>query len=178
MDIGISIVIIICSILFGCLATLLVLALSSKFKKGSDLLARVKHTRISEEASEEEIKDIVADNKELIDDEKRMIREIIDLGDTTVREVMQPRVDMLLVEEQETVKQAIERMQGTGYSRLPIYKEDYDTIVGTTYYKDLINPLLDGKEDDPVGNYAKEALFVPETKEIYPLLSEDRKSVV
>ena len=46
--------------------------------------------------SEEEIKDIVADNDELADDEKRMIHDIIDLGDMSVQEIMQPRVDMIM----------------------------------------------------------------------------------
>ena len=122
--------------------------------------------------SEEEIKYMVTDNEELIDDEKRMIHEIIDLGDTTVREAMQPRVDMILVEDTETVRQAVERMRGTGYSRLPVYHEDYDSIVGIVHYKDLIEPLMDGKEDEPVSKYAFEAMFVPETKALYPLLSE------
>ena len=122
--------------------------------------------------SEEEIKYIVKDNDELLDDEKRMIHDILDLGDMTVREVMQPRVDMMFVEDIETVRQAVDRMRGTGYSRLPVYHEDYDTIVGIVNYKDLVAPILDGKGDEPVGPYAYEALFVPETKDIYPLLSE------
>ena len=59
--------------------------------------------------SEEEIKDIVADNDELADDEKRMIHDIIDLGDMSVHEIMQPRVDMIMVEDTETVRTAVER---------------------------------------------------------------------
>ena len=122
--------------------------------------------------SEEEIRDIVASNDELLDDEKRMIHEIIDLGDTTVREIMQPRVDMILVEDCETVRHTIDRMRGTGYSRLPVYHEDSDAIVGIVHYKDLIDPLLEDKDDDLVGDYAYEAMFVPETKDVYPLLTE------
>ena len=122
--------------------------------------------------SEEEIKQIVTDNPELLDDEKRMIREIIDLGDMTVREIMTPRVDMMLAEDTETVRQVLDRMRGTGYSRLPVYHEDSDRIVGIAHFKDLISPLMDGKEDDPVEKYMFGAFFVPETKDIYPLLSE------
>lgn len=85
--------------------------------------------------SEEEIKDIVADNDELADDEKRMIHDIIDLGDMSVHEIMQPRVDMIMVEDTETVRTAVERMHGTGYSRLPIFHEDADHIIGIVHYR-------------------------------------------
>ncbi|MDR0515065.1 MAG: hemolysin family protein [Coriobacteriaceae bacterium] len=122
--------------------------------------------------SEDQIKYLVTDAPELEDAEKRMIHEIIDLGDTTVREIMTPRVDMMFVEDTETVRAAIERMRGTGYSRLPVFHEDYDRIVGIAHIKDLVSPLLEGKEEEAVGRYAFEAFFVPETKGIYPLLSE------
>ena len=122
--------------------------------------------------SEEEIKDIVADNDELADDEKRMIHDIIDLGDMSVHEIMQPRVDMIMVEDTETVRTAVERMHGTGYSRLPIFHEDADHIIGIVHYKNLVGPLIDGREDDLAAKYAFEPLFVPETKDIFPLLKE------
>ena len=122
--------------------------------------------------SEEEIKDIVADNDEIGADEKRMIHEIIDLGDMSVHEIMQPRVDMIMAEDTETVRAAVERMHGTGYSRLPIYHEDADHIVGIVHYKNLIGPLIDGNEGDPASKYAFEPMFVPESKDIFPLLKE------
>ncbi len=122
--------------------------------------------------SEDEIKDMVTENEELADDEKRMIHEIIDMGDTVAHEIMTPRADMMTVEDTETVLQAIERMRGTGYSRLPVYHEDHDYICGIVKYKDLLTPLLEGRENDPVGPYAQEAFFVPESKDILPLLSE------
>lgn len=115
---------------------------------------------------------MVADNEELLDDEKRMIHEIIDLGDTTVHEIMQPRVDMILAEDTDTVRATIERMHGTGYSRLPVFHGDIDSIVGIVHYKDLVAPLMEGRGGDPVRKYAYEPLFVPETKDIFPLLSE------
>ena len=146
--------------------------LTSASADGISALLRIKSADERQDVSEEEIKYMVTDNKELLDDEKRMIHEIIELGDTTVREVMQPRVDMILVEDVETVKQTLDRMRGTGYSRLPVYREDYDNIVGIAHYKDLVAPLMDGKADEEVGKYAYEAMFVPESKALYPLLSE------
>lgn len=125
-----------------------------------------------ESASEEEIKDMVADTQELEAAEKRMIHEIMDLRDMSVREIMKPRVDMMLVEGAETGRAALERMRGTGYSRLPVYTDDIDGITGIVHYKDLIGPLMDGRIDEPVTKFMYGPLFVPETKDVLPLLGE------
>jgi len=122
--------------------------------------------------SEDEIKDMVADNDELLDDEKRMINDILDLADMTVREIMKPRVDMIMAEDVEPARTALERMRGTGYSRLPVYHDDMDNIVGIVHYKDLVPPLMDGKDDEPVTKFMFEPLFVPESKDVMPLLGE------
>ena len=147
-------------------------ALTSASANGLSRLLRIKNADERQSVSEEEIKYMVTDNDELLPDEKRMIHDILDLGDMTVHEIMQPRVDMILVEDTETVRQAVDRMRGTGYSRLPVFHEDSDRIVGIVHYKDLVGPLMDGKENEPVADYAYEALFVPETKDLFPLLSE------
>lgn len=141
-----------------------------KREKGGffDLFGRSARNQVSEE----EIKDMVADNDELLEDEKRMIRDILDLGDMSVYEIMTPRVDMMLVEDEESGRVALERMRGTGYSRLPVFRDDIDDIVGIVYYKDLIGPLMDGRIDEPVTKFMFEAMFIPETKDVFPLLSE------
>ncbi|WP_253904682.1 hemolysin family protein [Adlercreutzia sp. ZJ473] len=125
-----------------------------------------------ESASEEEIKDMVADAEELEAAEKRMIHDILDLSDTSVREIMKPRVDMILVEDVETGRAALERMRGTGFSRLPVYHDDIDGIEGIVHFKDLIGPLMDGRIDEPVTRFMYDPLFVPETKDVIPLLGE------
>ena len=125
-----------------------------------------------EVVSGDEIKDIVADNEDLLEDEKRMIHDILDLGDMSVHEIMQPRVDMMIIEDVESGRAALERMRGTGYSRLPVYHDDIDGIVGIVHYKDLIGPLMDGRVDDPVTKFMYEPMFVPETKDVIPLLGE------
>ena len=124
------------------------------------------------QVSEDEIKELVGDADELLEDEKRMIGEILDLDELTVSDVMQPRVDIIAVEDDENVRAALERMRGTGYSRLPVYHEGLDHIIGIVRYKDLIPAVLDGEIDGPVTEYMHEALFVPETKDLFPLLSE------
>ena len=125
-----------------------------------------------QEVSEDEIRTMVSDNEELDDEEKRMIHEVMDLGDATAEEVMTPRVDMIMVGSDETVRQAIDRMRGTGYSRLPVFRDDDDDIIGIVRYKDLIDPLLEDKEDDLAADYVAEVGFVPESKSLLPLLNE------
>ena len=122
--------------------------------------------------SEEEIKELVDGTEELLEDEKRMIGEILSLDELTVSDVMRPRVDMIAVEDNETVRAALERMQGTGYSRLPVFHEDLDHVIGIVRYKNLIPAVLDGDTDAPIVDYMQDALFVPETKDLLPLLSE------
>ena len=120
----------------------------------------------------DEIKDMVAENIELLEDEKRMINDILDLADMTVREIMKPRVDMIMAEDTEPARAALDRMRGTGYSRLPVYHEEVDEVIGLVSYKDLIGPLLDGRIEDPVAEFMYEPLYVPETKNVLKLLSE------
>lgn len=122
--------------------------------------------------SEEEIKLLVTEQGTLLDDEKRMIHEIFELGDTVAREVMVPRVDMALIEDDQTVREATQTMRGTGYSRVPVFHENHDKIVGIALLKDLVGPLAEGRGDDPVVDHTREPIFVPETKGILPLLSE------
>lgn len=129
-----------------------------------------------DDATEEEILELVSMASELEGEEKRMIANIIDLGDTTAGEICTPRVDVMLVQDTETALSAIERMRGTGYSRLPVYHDDIDDIVGIANYKDLIGALLEDSGDDPVEKYMYKAMFVPETKFVIPLLGEMQAS--
>lgn len=131
--------------------------------------------------SEEEIKLLVTEQGSLLEEEKRMIHEIFELGDTVAREVMVPRVDMVLVDDETTVREATSVLRGSGFSRLPVYHEDRDRIVGIVLLKDLITPLSEGRTDDLVTHHMREPVFVPETKGILPLLSEmqaERNQVV
>lgn len=125
-----------------------------------------------ESASEEEIRELVDDTSELAEDEKRMIHDIIDLGDMHAGEICTPRVDVMLVHDDETARQALERMRGTGYSRLPVCHDSIDDIIGIVNIKDLIGPLMDGSIDSPVTKFMYDAMFVPETKDVIPLLGE------
>ena len=145
----------------------------------SDGLARILRIKSADDrqnVSEEEIKYMVSEQDDLLDEEKRMIHEIFDLGDTVAREVMVPRVDTTMCEDDETVADVLSAMRQTGFSRIPVYHEDPDNVAGIAHIKDLIQPSLDGKGDQPIADFLRDATFVPDTKDILPLLSEMQTS--
>ncbi|MCL2136860.1 MAG: hemolysin family protein [Coriobacteriia bacterium] len=151
----------------------------SLLSASTDLVARlfgIKSADDRQNVSEEEIKFLVTEQESLLDEEKRMIQEIFDLGDTVAREVMTPRVDMISIEDDASVTNTINRMRGTGFSRLPVFHENPDRIVGIAMLKDLLAPLIDDRPNDPITDYLREPMFIPETKDILPLLSEMQSS--
>ena len=115
---------------------------------------------------------MVSEQDTLLDEEKRMIHEIFDLGDAVAREVMVPRVDVTMVEDTDTVEEVLDVMRRTGYSRIPVYREDTDNVVGIAHIKDLIELALSSRGKGPVAGSLRDATFVPDTKDILPLLSE------
>jgi putative hemolysin len=124
--------------------------------------------------TEEEIKLLVTEQGTLLEEEKRMIREVFELGDTVVREIMVPRVDTEMLEDSMSVGEALPVFQKTGFSRMPVFHEDQDTVVGIALLKDLVEPVVASRGDDLLVEYMRVPLFVPETKPILDLLSEMR----
>ena len=139
---------------------------------GLSKLLGIKSADDRQNVSEEEIKYMISEQDTLLDEEKRIIHEVFDLGDAVAREVMIPRVDVTMCEEGDNIMDVLSIMRETGFSRVPIYREDQDCIVGIAHIKDLIRPALEGKSDSPVNGYVRDATFVPDTKDILPLLSE------
>ena len=135
-------------------------------------LMRIKSADDRQNVSEEEIKYMINEQEDLLDEEKRIIHEVFDLGDASAREVMVPRVDVTMVEDIQTVTEVMEVMRQTGFSRVPVFHEDQDEIVGIAHIKDLIGPVMSGEGDKPVAGYVHDATFIPDTKDILPLLSE------
>ena len=147
--------------------------LTAASANGLATLLHIKSADDRQNVSEDEIRYMVTDAEELTDQEKSMIHDVIDLGDTVAREVMIPRVDVEAIEDTATCMETLALMRRTGFSRVPIYHEDIDRIVGIAHIKDLITPVLDEEAADKrVSRYAHKATYVPETKDIIPLLSE------
>lgn len=142
--------------------------------RSTDAVARLFGVRPEDRASvtEDEIRLLVAEQTSLMDEEKRMIDEIFDLGDTVAREIMVPRVDVRMVEDTETVAEAMEVFRESGFSRLPVFREDPDTVVGVLLLKDLVQAGISLIAGDPVADHMRDAVFVPETKNVLELMKE------
>ena len=115
----------------------------------------------------------VAQAESVIDSEEReFIHSVIDFGDTVVREVMVPRPDMVALENIITVSDALVEALELGFSRLPVYEESIDDVVGIAYIRDLMRLERDGRGDELVAKHLRAATFVPETKPVPALLRE------
>jgi len=128
--------------------------------------------------SEEELLatvDVAVEDEVIEREERKLIHSIIQFGDTVVREVMVPRPDVLAVEARASVKDALEVALAAGYSRIPVYEQGIDDIVGILYTKDLIRSIHDGRGDEPVRTLVRTANYVPETKRVAELLPEMQK---
>ncbi|MHB8574146.1 MAG: hemolysin family protein [Dehalococcoidia bacterium] len=108
------------------------------------------------------------------DDERQMIRNVFELEDTTVREVMVPRIDMTAVSATATIQDVAALIAARGYSRIPLYQESLDNIVGVIYAKDVLAQLAGGAGDAGLTSIARPPHFVPETKRIDELLADLR----
>ena len=139
---------------------------------GLAALMRIKSADDRQNVSEEEIKYMINEQDTLLDEEKRIIHEVFDLGDASAREVMVPRVDVTMVEDVQTVSEVMGLLCQTGYSRVPVFHEDQDSVVGIAHIKDLIAPAMGDGADRPVSDFMRDATFIPDTKDILPLLSE------
>jgi CBS domain containing-hemolysin-like protein len=105
-------------------------------------------------------------------DERTLIHSIIDFGDTVVREVMVPRPDMVAVESTARIADVIEIAIAAGFSRIPVYGQGIDDILGVIFVKDLIKAEREGRTDEPVSTIMRDASFVPETKRVSELMRE------
>jgi CBS domain containing-hemolysin-like protein len=104
--------------------------------------------------------------------ERELIESIIDFGDTVVREVMVPRPDVVSVDSTSTVRATVDRAIQVGMSRLPVYGESSDDVVGVVNVRDAFRAEREGAGDDAVTTVMRTAYFVPETKPVRDLLAE------
>ncbi|MGI5226927.1 hemolysin family protein [Actinoallomurus iriomotensis] len=128
--------------------------------------------------SEAELRDLVdlAEQRRLIQpDEREMIHSVFELGDTLVREVMVPRTDMVFIERDKTLRQALSLALRSGFSRIPVVGENEDDVVGIAYLKDIVrrsHEYHDGESVERVESIMRPATYVPDSKPIDELLRE------
>ena len=106
------------------------------------------------------------------EDEKQMIAGIFEFGETTVREIMVPRLDIVAVEVSEPLSLALDLIIANGHSRIPVYEDSIDHLLGVLYAKDLLLCLRDGSQDISVRQLLRQAYFVPQSKKLDELFEE------
>ncbi|WP_241387016.1 hemolysin family protein [Rhodococcus sp. CH91] len=122
-----------------------------------------------------ELVDLAQESGVVADDERRMIQSVFDFGDTTAREVMVPRPEMVWIEETKTAGQATSLAVRSGHSRIPVIGENVDDIRGVVYLKDLVKQTYyhrDGGRSVSVADVMRPAVFVPDSKRLGDLLAD------
>lgn len=104
-------------------------------------------------------------------DEQKILRGIVRFGSTTVKQIMKPRTDVLAFDIDEDFPTVMQQLLERGYSRIPVYKDNFDVIVGLLYTKDLL-PHIDEPADFEWNKLLREPFFVPGSKKIDDMLKE------
>lgn len=150
------------------LSPILMLPLAiSRRKGGNDALVS--------SVTEEELKSMVDAGHEggvLETEERQMIYSIFELGDTLVREIMLPRIYINALEVSTSLSDAVDALIKSGHSRVPVYQESIDNILGLLYAKDLLKVWNRGDKIDSLGSLLRPTTFIPEAKKVDELLQE------
>ena len=125
--------------------------------------------------SEEEIRQMAEAGSEegaIEEGEKELIHSIFEFGDTVVREVMTPEPDVVAIDANRSLDEVLDLVLRHGYSRIPVYRGERGEIVGIVYAKDVLRDVHAGRSDRTVGDVARKAFFVPESKKVAELLRD------
>lgn len=128
--------------------------------------------------SEEELRLYVAENTGLQEAEKRMIAGVFSVGDRSVRQVMVPRTEMACLHQDAPLPEALAEVRRHGFWRYPVYREDYDDIVGMVTVKDLLRHADPQAGARTVADVMRPAWFVPDSKQALSLLKEMQAGAV
>lgn len=131
--------------------------------------------------TEDELKILVNAGQEegiLDENETEMINSIFEFDETTVKEIMVPRIDMLAIDGEDTIKEVLADIIAAGHSRIPVYEESIDNIVGILYVKDLLKNLDRDFSVCKVKELLRQVYFIPENKNVSDLLAEMRQKRV
>ncbi len=134
----------------------------------------------SHKLSIEDIKSIILSGVEkniYTEEEQQIIEATLELHETVVSEIMTPRRDIFALKKGLTIRQVIEYLQGKEYSRIPVYEETLDNIVGILYVKDIIYLIHEGKEEK-IDRFLRKPYFIPEFTTLLTLLEEFQKKEV
>lgn len=113
----------------------------------------------------------ITSNEDATEDDKNILRGIVRFGDIYAREIMRSRMDVVAVDIDTAFPKLLEIITEAGYSRIPVYRENFDNVEGILYIKDLL-PYLGQEEDFAWQKLVRNCFFVPESKKINDLLKE------
>lgn len=143
----------------------------------------IKKARIptTEEEIDDEIKMAAKRGEEhglLEKEERAMIHSVIEFGETIVKEVMVPRIDMRCIRLEAPLGELLNSIIDYGFSRIPVYEKSIDNIAGIAYAKDLLKYIKTGALEDKVSQIMRKPYFVPNSKKIDDLLGEMKKNKI
>lgn len=129
--------------------------------------------------SEEELKIMVEQSEEhgvIESDEREMIHSIFDFADTQVRKVMTPRLDIATVEADASVHELVRVAVESGHSRLPVFDDTLDNIVGIVHIKDVLGLMTASDEDKKIRDLMRPPYYIPDGKRVDDLLEEFQRT--
>jgi putative hemolysin len=124
--------------------------------------------------TEEELRDLVTGAQTLSQDERHIVGEVFDAGKRQIREVIVPRTEVVFLDAETQVAEAAAIVAGVPHSRLPVYQDTYDNVIGFVHVRDLLGPGV-AKDSVPVRQIARPVKYLPITKTVLSSLSEMRR---
>jgi len=131
--------------------------------------------RIGRQAmTEQEVRELVASTQTISQDERKIVSEVFDAGKRQIREVLVPRTEVVFLDAETPVEVAASIAAGVPHSRLPVYQDTYDNVIGFVHVRDLLGPGV-AKNEVPVGRISRPVKFLPISKTVLSSLSEMRR---
>ena len=124
--------------------------------------------------TEQEVRELVTSTQTLSQDERQIVGEVFDAGKRQIREVLVPRTEVDFLDAKTPVAEAAAIAAGVSHSRLPVYQDTYDNVIGFVHVRDLLGPGV-AKDAVPVGQIARPVKFLPISKTVLSSLSEMRR---
>ncbi len=145
---------------------------------GGDDDSSDEHTTFSDEALRLLVNNNEKNSEEIEANEREMIVSILEMNETSARELMVPRIDMVTMNVETSLRDALEIIINAGHSRIPVYEDNIDSVVGVLYAKDLLKCFRDNQTDRPIRELLRSAYFVPASKKVDALFQEMQKQRV
>lgn len=146
------------------------------------MITKIKETEEEQEefreASDEEIQTFIEEAQEegiIETEERKLLKSVVEFGDTVVREIMTPRVDMAVIKSDTTIEKLRELVIKEKHSRVPVYKDRVDNIEGIIIAKDLLEYADDKYKNDSIEPLIRPVYYVPESMKVSELLNELQK---